>query len=202
MGKIKCILFDVDGVVVRAEMFSKQYARAKNISDDEILPFFKDVFPCCTEGKADLKEVLKEWLPKWKWEGSTDGFLQAWFEAEHKIDERVTGVVGRLRNKGVKCYLATNQEKYRVGYMKEKMRFAEIFDGIFASFEIGHRKPNKKFYESILEDLRERDGIQSNEIMFFDDDRKNVDEAKAIGIESYLYSDFNEFKNVIEKLNI
>ncbi len=200
MRKIKCILFDVDGVVVRAEMFSKQYARAKNISDDEMLSFFTDEFPCCVEGKADLKEVLKEWLSKWKWEGSVNEFLRAWFEAEHKIDERVIEVVEQLRNKGVKCYLATNQEKYRVKYMKEKMKFAEIFDGIFASSEIGCRKPNRQFYEFILRDLRGQCGIQSNEIIFFDDNQKNIDEAKAVGIEAYLYNDFSEFEKIIKKL--
>ncbi len=200
MKKVRCILFDVDGVVVRAEMFSKQYARAKNISDDEMLPFFTDVFPCCVEGRANLKEVLKEWLSKWKWEGSVNEFLRAWFEAEHKIDERVIEIVRQLRNKGIKCYLATNQEKHRVKYMKKKMKFAEIFDGIFASAEIGYRKPNRKFYESILRDLQEQHYIQSNEIMFFDDDQKNIDEAKAVGIDAYLYSGFSGFEKVIKKL--
>ncbi len=43
---------------------------------------------------------------------------------------------------------------------------------------------------------------ESAEIMFFDDDQKNVDEAKVIGVEAYLYSGFDEFKNIIEKLNL
>lgn len=75
------------------------------------------------------------------------------------------------------------------------------FEKIFKGLEDKSLKPKQGiFYESILRDLRGQCGIQSNEIIFFDDDQKNIDEAKAVGIEAYLYNDFSEFEKIIKKL--
>lgn len=197
---IKGILFDVDGVVVNSEMFSVQYQKQYGVSKDEMLPFFTGVFQDCLIGKADLKTVLKEWLLKRRWGGTVDEFLQFWFEAEHHIDERIIKVVKQLRRQGIKCYLATNQEKYRVQYMKQKMGFAETFDKIFASSDIGYKKPNKEFYKFILNSLKNEHNIQPEETMFFDDDQKNIDEAKVLGIEGYFYKNFDEFNKVISTI--
>jgi len=39
--KTKCILFDADGVIIRSEIFSKQYQKKYGIENDAMLPFFK-----------------------------------------------------------------------------------------------------------------------------------------------------------------
>jgi len=36
----KCILFDADGVVIDSEMFSVQYQKEYDISNDDMIPFF------------------------------------------------------------------------------------------------------------------------------------------------------------------
>ena len=54
----KCILLDVDGVLVNSEMFSLQYQKRFNLPQDIMLPFFKGVFQDCLIGKADLKEAV------------------------------------------------------------------------------------------------------------------------------------------------
>ncbi len=196
---IKCILFDVDGAVVNSEMFSIQYQKKYGVSNDEMLPFYIGIFQDCLVGKADLKVSLREWLPRWKWKGTADEFLQSWFKAENSIDDKIIKAVGQLRADGVKCYLATKQEKYRTKYMKELMGFEEIFDGIFSSSDIGHKKPDKEFYEYILNDLKNQHNIQANEIIFFDDEQKNVDGAKAVGINAHLYTGFDKYKKIIDK---
>jgi putative hydrolase of the HAD superfamily len=109
----KCILFDADGVVINSEMLSVQYQKEHDVSNDDMIPFFEGEFQNCIVGKTDLIELVKPWLPKWKWDGTVDEFLQFWFKAEHNVDERMVAVIRNLRKKGIKCYLATNQEKYR-----------------------------------------------------------------------------------------
>jgi len=196
--KIRCILFDVDGVVVRTEMFSVQYQKEYGVSNDEMLPFYTGIFQECLVGKSDLKEVLIKWLPKWRWRGTVDEFLQFWFKAEHKIDERIVKSINSLRNNGVKCFLATKQEKYRLEYMKEEMGFGKIFDGIFSSSDIGFKKPEKEFYEYILKNLKDKYNFDPEEIIFFDDEQKNVDGAKALDIDAHLYEGFKDFERVVK----
>ncbi len=196
----KCILFDADGVVVVSDRFSVQYQKEYGIPDNDMLAFFNGEFKKCTVGKADLAKIVKPWLLKWKWEKSADEFLRYWFELEHNIDERVVSAISSLRDRGILCYLATNQEKYRTQYMREYMGFDELFDGVFSSCEIGHKKPAKEYYEFILDKMKSEKGILPGEILFFDDRKDNVEQAKKLGINAYLYQGFEEFLDLINSI--
>ncbi len=193
---MKCILFDADGVVVNAEMFSVQYQQKFGVEASEMLPFFKGEFQDCLTRKADLAEIVKPWLAKWKWDGSVEEFLQFWFRSEHKVDERVVATIEDLRSRGIKCYLATNQEKYRTKYMKEQMGFEQLFDKVYSSAEIGHRKPTPEFFEFILAEIKSQHGIEPEEVMFFDDSAENIAAAKSLNIDAHLYKSFEEFEGL------
>jgi putative hydrolase of the HAD superfamily len=190
---IKGILFDADGVVINSENFSVQYQKRFGISNDEMLPFFKGNFQDCIVGKADLVNEIKPWLSKWKWTGSVDEFLQFWFNAEHNTDNRLVLMIKKFRKNGIKCFLATNQEKYRTQYMKTNMGFEKLFDHVFSSAEIGFKKPSREFYASIVNELKKQ-GISPDELMFFDDSTTNVEEARKIGIDAQLYENFEGFE--------
>ncbi len=196
----KCILFDADGVVINSEMFSVQYQKKHKVSNDKMLPFFKGEFQNCLVGKADLIELVKPWLPKWKWEGTVDEFLQFWFKAEHNVDKKIITIIQKLRKKGIKCYLATNQEKYRTQYMKNEMKFEELFDHVFSSADIGHKKPEAEFYKFILDEIKNEHKIYPHEIMLFDDSKVHVDSAKELDIDAHFYENFEDFKELINPL--
>jgi len=195
---IKSMLFDADGVVVDAKMFSIQYQKEHDVSNDEMLPFFKGDFQKCVVGQSDLMDEIEPWLTKWKWDGTAEEFLQYWFTAEHSVDEQVVEIIKELKENGIKCYLATNQEKYRAQYLEKQMGFGTLFDDMFLSSNIGHKKPERAYYEFILNEMKNKHNIEPQEIMFFDDAQENVDVAKELGIDSYFYKDFEEFQGVIK----
>ncbi len=192
---MKAILFDADGVLIHSELFSIQYQKKFNVSNDEMLPFFTGEFQDCLVGKANLIELVKPWLSKWKWEGSVEEFLEFWFQAEHNVDEDVVKTIKELKKKGIKCYLATNQERYRTEYMKDKMGFNELFDEVFSSAYIGHKKPHREFFEFILKEI----DLPADEIMFFDDEQGHIDAAKELGIDAHVYEDINKLRSIVEK---
>ena len=197
---IKGILFDADGVIINSEKFSVPYQKKFNVHVDEITPFFKGEFKECIVGRADLVKIIQPWLQKWKWKGSAEEFLEFWFKAEHNVDEKIIELIITLRKAGIRCYLATNQEKYRIKYIKEQMGFEELFDEVFASAEIGHKKPDIKFYEFILNKIKKEYNILPNEIMFFDDTPQHVEEARKLKIDAYIYKNFKEFKTKIDSI--
>jgi len=134
---IKAIIFDSDGMTNCAEKFSIRFSRDFNIPYEQVLPFFLNEFKGCLVGKADLKEVIKPYLVKWGWQKSVDELLDYWFTGEVNVDARVMETIEKLKQQKIKCYLATNQEKYRTDYMVEQMNYKNIFHGIFSSAEIG-----------------------------------------------------------------
>lgn len=199
--KTKAVIFDADGMVItNTTRFSDRFSQEFGVDYAAMLPFFEGEFKQCLIGQADLKVVLKPYLAKWNWDKPIEELLEYWFSSEHNIDKQVTNFVQKLRNQGIACYLGTNQEKYRIEYMKKKMGFSEIFDGIFSSADIGYKKPHPEFFEYIFEKLSP---IKKKEVWFWDDTQENVEGAKEFGFTADLYTDFTTFKNKVStSLNI
>ncbi len=182
--KNKIYMFDADGVVIQSQMFSYKFSQEFNINISELDNFFQTDFQDCLVGKSDLKIVITPWLKKWNWSKSVDEFLDYWFKAEHILNFDLIENIRELRNLDRKCVLATNQEKYRLEYMKKEMGFETIFDKIYSSNLIGLKKPAIEYYKYILDNLNEN----PSNIIFYDDRQENIESAKLLGINSILYS--------------
>lgn len=195
---IRCILFDADGVIVNAEQFSLQYQKRFGVDPAHMNPFFEGIFQQCIVGKADLKKVVAPYLASWNWEGSVEEFLSFWFTAEHTIDEQIAELITSLRSNSIQCYLATNQELYRTAYMRTEMGFEQLFDGVFSSAEIGHRKPDSAYYRHILKQLKTR-GIEKEHILYVDDSESHITTARALGLYAHLYTNYIELSRWLKK---
>jgi putative hydrolase of the HAD superfamily len=99
-------------------------------------------------------------------------------------------VAQQLRQHGISCYLATNQERYRTEYILNEMGFAARFDGVFSSAYMGYMKPQVEFFHHILHKLAH---IKAGEILFWDDTLENIVVARTIGLHAEHYSDFDMF---------
>lgn len=193
---IKVVLFDLDGVLVASEkIFSKRLVEEYGADEASISQFFNGVFSECLVGKADMKEEIREYTNRWRWNGSIDDLLHYWFSNEANVDERLLVVIQELRRQGIKCYLATNQEKYRTAYIANEMGFSKILDGIFSSSSVGYLKNCPQFFEYVLNQMAD---IKPEEVLFVDDSEDNIETAQDIGIQAEIYTDFNNFQR---KLN-
>lgn len=196
---IKAILFDADGVLITSDSFSTHYEKKFGLPEGTMLPFFKNEFQECVIGNADLKKVVKPYLIEWNWKGTTDEFVQYWLETSSDVDGNLIQTITNLRQKGISCYLATNQEKFRTKYLRNNMGFEEIFDGIFSSSEIGFKKPEEQFYRHICDEIFVRQGIFPHKILFIDDQEKYLHNAKELGINTHLYKNFEDLTFLLDK---
>lgn len=192
----KVILFDVDGVLLNGESFAHSMEKDHGISYDMVQPFFRGSFPATISGDADLKEIISPYLKVWGWKGSVEDFLDYWFKAEHKIDQPLVEHIQDLRARGVKCFLATNQERYRAAYILEKIGFRDAFDGTFISSELGVKKPDLKFFEQVHEKLLP---IEKESILFWDDLEENVLAARGYGFVAEIYTSFEDYIQKMKK---
>lgn len=194
----KVLLFDVDGVIIRGpkEKWSTGYAKEVGIPAEKMDEFFKGDFKLCSIGKADLKEKITPFLTKWKWRGNADEFLAYWFENDSNIDEKLLEEIKKIRAGGIRCYVATQQEKYRKNYLWEKLGLKNYFDGIFCTCDIGYEKFTPKFFNFIFRKLK----VKPEEIMFFDDKRKGAELASKLGVRAYVYENIEGLKKQTELL--
>ena len=193
---IKHIFFDGDGMVVnKPKRFSQHLASDYGISTAVTDEFFKNEFLAAEAGKADLKEELKKYLGKWGWQKSLDEFLRYWFQSEHYLDDRLLASIRELRKRGLLCHLATNQEKYRAEYMRDQMGLEEVFDNLFISADLGHRKPSQEFWMAAHRQL----GIpDKSQVLVWDDKQDRVDSARQFGFHAELYKNFDDYKTVLD----
>jgi putative hydrolase of the HAD superfamily len=201
-SKLKAIIFDADGVVINPKMqFAKYLDEKLGITREITACFFNRDFQKCLAGQKDLKKCLAPFVKKWKFQGSVDDFVKIWLKKDDQIDFKLLAEIEKLKKLGYKCYLATNQEKNRALYMKNKKEFQETFDKLFFSCDLKTVKPQKDYYLKIEEDLKKIDpGIKSNQILFFDDSYAHVNMAKKVGWKAYFYSNLENFKKDIRRL--
>lgn len=198
---IKAAIFDVDGVIIVSnssrfsyKIFSQRIVEEYDASPESLSQFFNEVFPKCLVGKADLKNEIQQYLKEWNWDDSVDNILDYWFRNESNIDKRVLEIVEQLKDKGIKCYLGTNQEKYRIEYLKNKLGLGNIFEDTFSSAYIGHLKNEPQFFEYVLGQLQD---VKSAELLFIDDSEDNIESARNFGIQAYLYQNFEDFQEYL-----
>ncbi len=193
---IKAILFDADGVLLKAQRYFAEVAAEKyNLPIEKIAPFFQGQFQKCQTGEVDLKESLPEYLSAFQWPKSLEEYLAEWFESGTIIDESVLTCVEELRSKGIKCYLATDQEKYRAEYVKNNLGLSTKLDGLFFSCDLKSTKSDTKFFSQIIERL----GIEPSQIMYFDDDLKNVKVSQSVGIIGHFFENLEQARKVVEE---
>lgn len=182
---MKVLLVDADGVVLKknAEYFSEIFARNQGVPLEIVAPFYKNEFQLCQRGEADIKEELLKYLPSWKWEKTPTDFLNLWFTSDVSLDDEVVAHIQALRARGIKCYLVSNQEKYRAEYLKTKFEERSVFDGHFFSCDLGTHKSSSEYFKKVLESI----ACNPGEVRYLDNDQKNVDSAASLGIVAELY---------------
>lgn len=194
----KAILYDMDGVVNRQpDYFSRVYARKHGIDTGALETFFNDDFLETSLGRADLKELIARRNDLWRWPGEPADLLKEWFEFENCPDEALVQVIQQQKERGIKVYLATIQEKYRADYIKTVM-FPGLFDEIFASCDLGYHKTEAAFFQAILRQLaHDVPGVKPEEIVYFDDNREGLITAAELGIQTYLYEGVEQVQAVV-----
>jgi putative hydrolase of the HAD superfamily len=153
--KTPVVLFDADGVLtLPEEVFSVVYSRSHGLDPKRFEDFFRNEWKPIVIGKKDLKLSIKENPSLWQWQGDIDDLLDYWFKTEDVRNEELIEVISELKDMGISCYLATEQERYRGEYMKNIM-FKDLFDGYFVTAELGVSKTEPQFFELIIDKLKE-----------------------------------------------
>jgi HAD superfamily hydrolase (TIGR01509 family) len=175
------VLFDADGVIqgIRAG-FQEELAAWGGSRADEFLFAVGAADVACLTGDdfgAAMREVLRQFEISAPLEEVID--RQFWIEVRPPMLDAVRAV----RDLGLQCGLATNQQNLRGTYMRSSLGFETIFDEQFYSFELGFAKPEAGYFQAIMD----RISVAPNRVLFIDDHDGNVAGAREIGIHGELF---------------
>lgn len=182
-GTAMVLMMDVDGVLVRGRPKDGLHLFTDLEADLGLSPdllreaFFKPHWEEVVTGRAPLVERLASVLARVRPGLAAEALIAYWFENDSRIDQEVLAAMATYRRRGLRIYLATNQEHLRASYLMTEMGLGAHVDGIIYSAEIGHRKPSPDFYQIAAE----RAGAPAAQIMLVDDTLANVEAARQCG---------------------
>ncbi len=111
------------------------------------------------------------------------------------VNEESIGLVKELKNAGHKVFMLSNaipeitQGNQRHGYYA-------LFDKCYISWRIGHKKPTREAYETLLSS----EGLDAVDCFLVDDTPKNVEAARSLGMGGMVYTlgdDFAALRNTL-----
>lgn len=200
---IKNIIFDFGKVLVDFDPYymTKQYfnneEEIKLVSDIIFDRLYWDKLDKGAITDAEIKNDVKKRLPV----NLIDNAFLAYDNWYRNLPE-INGmreIVTQLKAKGYKLYLLSNISKQFVeNYAKVEsiVSLFELFDGLVFSGPIEMVKPNKDIFEYLLNKFL----INAEESVFIDDNVSNINGAKKVGINTYLFD--GNSKNLREYLNL
>lgn len=184
MTHIRAVLLDADGVVQVTAPAWRASLAALCQDPARVEEFLGEVFAAerpCTTGAVDFADTLAPVLQRWQVRASVADALRIWTLIEPSAD--VLALVERLRSAGVTVALATNQQAHRARFMSATLGYAERFDHLLYSCDLGHAKPSPQYFAAALSRL----AIDPAQALFIDDAEANVAAARAYGLNAEVY---------------
>jgi len=200
---IKVLLLDLGNVILRLK--DREFLRRmKRACPDYTLQEFDAVLSRADSphldyerGKLDVagfhKRLVKDLGLTWGQQEFVENWT-AFFTPNRPMELAVASLKPQL-----KVWMLSNTNAEHWGVFTSKYKVANMLDGVLLSHELGMRKPDPAIYKLFLQ----RAGVKPEEVFYADDLEQNVEAAKALGINSFLYR-FNDaaFRAAIEGLGV
>lgn len=202
MRNIDTVIFDLGGVLID---WNPRYLYRKIFkAEDEITWFLDNI---CTSEWNDQQdagrtfaEATKELIAKHPtWEAP----IRAWYDRwEETISGPISGTVEILKHfkesKTHRLYALTNWSAESFPIAQQKFDFLNWFDGIVVSGEEKTRKPFPDFYQILFN----RYSIAPSRAVFIDDNIKNVEGGREVGLNVIHFQSPDQLKSDLSDVGL
>ena len=179
--KVDWVLFDADGVIQgNRKGWMEELTGWAGPRTEEFLLAIAAADVACLTGE-DFATAMREVLRQFEINAAMEEVIDPGFWIE--VRQPMIDAVRAVRDLGLRCGLATNQQNLRGAYMRSSLGFEQIFDEQFYSFELGFAKPDAGYFKAIMK----RIDVPPDQVLFIDDHEGNVAGAREIGIHSELF---------------
>jgi len=197
-------MFDLGSVLFKEnwEGLSRSFLKKFNISTlirSQYGEKIQKIYDEALIGKKKMKDVF-EMICKEKGLNHDIKQLCYFYKEEYKknkvLNQNIVQLVKTLKKKyKVVCFTDTNDLHFEA---HKEQGILDLFDEKFTSHLIGMRKKNNKSFELVLKKL----GAFPSEVLFIDDNPKNISSANSIGIKTILFKNFNDLERQLKNFDI
>jgi 2-haloacid dehalogenase len=200
--KFKAIIWDLGNVLVD---WNPQYLFGNLIEDEERRKhFFQNICTFDWNENQDegypIKKATEELVAKHpEWKEYIEAYYGRWEEMlGGPIHETVDIFRALKQSTDLNHYALTNWSHELFPFALERYEFLHWFDGRVVSGEERMRKPNLDFYRVLLN----RYNLAADEVLFIDDNLRNIEAARSIGIESIRFHSPQQLKEALQETGI
>ncbi|NMB70291.1 HAD family phosphatase [candidate division WWE3 bacterium] len=198
---IKAICFDLDGVYflngktnfinsLKYLGVSENEAKRVFLKSDQMNKQYK-------LGKMSDEEFWAWALKEWNLSLSVKEIVDLLITG-YEINREAVDYVRRLRARGYKTVICSNNFPARIIGLQHKFGFLEDFDVVVLSYEVGFDKPNKEIFRELIR----KANVPPDQIVYSDDDPDKMGGARELGINTFVYTDFVAFVEHLQSLNV
>ena len=177
---IRAVFFDLGGVIARTEQPEPRTKLADSLgltyAEIDKLVFDNESSKQASLGLITETQHWQNVASSLNLPESEVGRLRTEFFAGDRIDRELVDLMRSLRP-AIKVGLISNAWSELRAYIEEQ-NFADAFDDIVISAEVGFAKPDPRIYQAALQNLQ----VLPAESVFLDDMLKNVEAARKIGM--------------------
>jgi 2-haloacid dehalogenase len=193
--RYKAIIWDLGNVLVD---WKPEYLFRKLISDPEKRKFFLQNI--CTndwnenqDAGYPIQKATEEMVEKYpEWKEYIEAYYTRWTEMFSGPIEGTVEIFRKLREQTpLRHYALTNWSGELFPIALKLFPFFHWFDGRVVSGEEKMRKPTNEFYHLLLS----RYQLAADEVLFIDDNERNIKAAEALGIRSIRFHNPEQLEN-------
>ncbi|MCB0541482.1 MAG: HAD family phosphatase [Chitinophagales bacterium] len=207
LKNIKNIIFDLGEVIVDLDFNRTEQAFTNlfNVPAHQLYSYHKQnhLFDDLETGKispSEFRNSLKKNLPK---NTITDREIDdAWNAMLLDISSQKIELVKKLRQ-NYQTFVLSNTNKIHIDYVDQQMlpkhnlkSLNEIFDFVYYSHIIKHRKPDKEAYTFILD----KHNLTPQQTLFIDDKAENIESARNLNMHTWHLTNRNDLYKIDEIL--
>jgi len=193
MFEIKCVLFDIGGVLVDWHMswITSEVSKRFDIDENLISDGFSKYLHELDSGKIEEKEFWNKvaiYSNSSSLKENTESLWDIYFRKNARINHNVidlSKIVGAKYTTGI----ISNIEKVTHNVVDD-WRILDNFEYKFMSYEIGFSKPDSRIYQHVINKLP----FDPENMLFIDDKQANVDAAVDSGLQAIHFISYDKLK--------
>ena len=202
MTQIKCILFDIGGVLVdwHESWITSEISKRFNVDEELVIKSFGIHLEKLDSGKISELDFWKNVGIDTKSDtliNSTESLWDTYFRKNALPNNSMKQLSLDLKQKGYDMGIISNIEK-ATHEVVEGWHMLDHFDYKFMSYQVGFSKPDSRIYQYVIEKLP----FSSEELLFIDDKESNIKSAKKCGISSIHFTNQSNLESTLQTFGV
>ena len=201
MAKIKNIILDFGGVIIDLDL-NKTHQKFQDLGVKEISEQLKKNIFDFEAGLIPTEELKLSFREETNINISDPEFENAWCALLRELPQHRVDFLHNLGSE-FPLYLLSNTNSIHIDYLRKREnskfdKFEDSFAKVYYSYEMQSRKPDSIIFEKLIDDL----GINPTESIFVDDMPDNIETAKQLGFQTWLFDVENDDITKILELDV